>query len=44
MNQDNKRKNQLTGINDKKMDAIRQLRAARNGDRRLDQLSEVYRN
>ncbi len=42
MNQDNKRKTQQTGMNEQKMNAMRKLREARNGGRRLDQASEVY--
>jgi hypothetical protein len=41
MNQDNKRKLKLTGMDDSKANAMKRLREARNGGRRLDQAIQV---
>ncbi len=39
--QDNKRKSKLVGMNDDKTDAIKRLREARAGGKRLDQAIQV---
>ena len=41
MNQENKRRSHQTGMDDKKQDAMKKLREARMGNKRLDQLTEV---
>ncbi len=45
MNQDdNKRKSKQTGMNDQRANAMKRLKEARNGGRRLDQAIEVNTN
>jgi hypothetical protein len=41
MNQDNKRKSKLVGMNEDKMNAIKKMREVRNGGKRLEQAIEV---
>jgi len=43
MNQENKRKSKQYGMDESKLQAIKRLKEARNGGKRLDQAIQVYR-